>query len=135
MARRRRAARTLTQVIDPATGEPLPWFSRERTQLAITSDRLGLPAEIRVLGQSYRVIVIGNLFNDRHGRVGLDGGCSFAHRIIVIEAGLPRAKALYTLGHEIAHVYVAANRALRDLAHRHVEAVCDLIADVLEDRR
>ena len=136
MARQRRVARPLTQIANPDTREALPWFCRGAH---VDPTSLGLPVQIRVLGQAYRVFVVPGLCADRRGRVRLLGACSYEHRAIAIAAEQPHAKALQTLGHEIGHVYLIdqqrRERALRTLSARQTEAICDMIADVLEDRR
>lgn len=119
------------QIADPSTREPLPWWTRAGEPWP--DGHGGLPVVSRVLGQTYRVLLHTDVYNDAAGRVPLLGGCSPMHRVIVIDPQRPLAEIYRTLAHERGHVYAYERPALANLKPAQLEAVCDLVADVLED--
>ena len=124
----------IRQVTLPGTCEPVPVFT---TGEPLPDGASGFPKSVRVLGQRYRVVAHSELYNDPRGKVAVYGCVVFEPRVILIESDQPQAHAYRTLAHERGHVYVQDRRErdkrFEKLTPEQEEAVCDLVADVLED--
>lgn len=95
----------------------------------------GIPPEVRVGSEVWRVLLHSQLYGSRSSKSRL-AGCAIHHeRAIILDPSVPAHEMRATLGHELAHAYLFAAKEtsahLRKLTNEQEEAICDLFACAL----
>lgn len=97
----------------------------------------GMPHEIRMYGQQYKIYYHSRIYNTKNKKQRLRGVVFYAHRIIFIDPLQSIHMMKETLYHEVAHVYLNSWKtriaSISKLSYQQVEDLCDLFGEAIPD--
>jgi hypothetical protein len=124
----------LRQIYDGLNMGWIPVWSRG----AEVSTPPGMPSEVSILGQKYRVRYRSEIHHvDKKRKIPVDGIVIFSHRLILIDPTQGVHSMKETLWHEMCHVYFneAQKKDLRlaKVTDAQIEGICDLFGEAVYD--